>query len=152
MKKIIYLFAALFVLFAAQIAWAAEGTCTVTYANITSEVSSITWTWTASSTDGSVPSTASGSVKGWVFMATTDPGAVAPQASYDIVVNDTASVDIFGAELNDRSATLGQHAVPKIGTAYYGQRFVNGALTMVLTNNNVNSATGTLTIYYYRYH
>jgi hypothetical protein len=142
----------LVVLFSFTAAWATDGTCTVSYANVNSEVSTITWTWTASIDNATVPSTASGAVKGWVFMATTDPGATAPQALYDIVLNDSDSVDIFGAELNDRSATVSQHAVPKIGSSYYGPRFVNGTLTMILTNNNVNSATGILKIYYYREH
>jgi hypothetical protein len=152
MKKILSLLITLIVLLSAVASWAVDSVVTVTYASVNDEVSTITWTWTAKSDDGTVTSTACSSFKGWVFMATTDPGAVAPQASYDIVLNDTDSVDIFGAELNDRSATLSQHAVPKIGASYYGPRFVNGTLTMVLTNNNVGSATGIVKIYYYRKH
>ena len=133
--------------------WAVDpSVVTVTYASINDEVSTITWSWKAKSDDGTVTSTACASFKGWVFMATADPGSTPPQASYDIVLNDTDSVDIFGAELNNLSATVSAHAVPKIGSAYYGPRFINGTLTMVLTGNNVNSATGTVKIYYYRKH
>ncbi len=150
MKKIFMAILALLVFCGS--AFAAAGTCVVSYTSVNDEVSMITWTWTASSTDGSVPNTASSAVKGWVFMATTDPGTPAPQASYDIAINDSDSVDIFGGELNDLSATDGAHAVPKIGSAYYGQRFVNGTLTMTLSNNNVNSAQGVVKVYYYRKH
>ena len=133
--------------------WAVDpSVVTCSYASVNNEVSTITWTWTAKSDDGTVTSTACGSIKGWVFMATTDPGSTPPQASYDIVLNDSDSVDIFGAELNNLSATISAHAIPKIGSSYYGPRFVNGALTMVLTGNNVNSANGILKIYYYRQH
>ena len=154
MKKIvpINLFISLLLLFFCVTAWAAVGTNVVSYANVNDEVSTITWTWTANSADATVPSAASSSFKGWVFMATTDPGTVSPQDNYDIVLNDADAVDIFGAELNNRSATVSQHTIPKIGSSYYGPRFINGTLTMVLTNNNVNSATGILKIYYYRKH
>lgn len=141
------------ILFMASNLWAVDpSVVTVSYGSVNDEVSTITWTWTAKSDDGTVTSTASTAIKGWVFMATTDPGGTAPQAGYDIVLNDTDSVDIFAAELNNLSATISAQAVPKIGSSYYGPRFVNGTLTMVLTGNNVNSATGTLKIYYYRNH
>jgi hypothetical protein len=58
----------------------------------------------------------------------------------------------LGAELNTLSQTVSAHAVPKIGSSYYGPRFINGALTMVLTGNNVGAAKGAVKIYYYRKH
>lgn len=155
MKRIFCIAIALLAVFLAQFAQAAAdpGSCTVSYASINSEVSTITWSWTASKDNGAVPNTASSTVTGWVFMATTDPGAaIAPQDDYDIELRDTDSVDIFGGTLANRDTATSEHAVPLIGAAYYGHRFINGALTMVLTNNNVNSATGTLKIYYYRQH
>ena len=130
---------------------ATPGTCTVSYASLNAYVSTITWTWVASVDAATVPDTSSASLNGWIFMATTDPGAgVPPTASYDIEVQDSDGVDIFGAELNNRSQTASEHAVPKIGTGYYGSRFVNGTLKMVLTGNSVNSATGTLKVYFTR--
>ena len=153
MKKFLFSILVIFALLVPVQAFsAALGTCTVAYTSVNAEVSTITWSWVASVDDGSVPNTASTSFKGWVFMATTDPGAVAPLDNYDIELRDSDSVDIFGAELNNRHTTTSQHAVPKIGSAYYGSRFVNGALTMVFSGNNVNSATGTLKVYYYRAH
>jgi hypothetical protein len=154
MKKLFMVIIALATLFMAPLTQAAApGTCTVSYASVNSEVSTITWAWTASVDDGSVPNTASSSFNGWVFMATTDPDSgAAPQNDYDIELRDADSVDIFGGELADRDTATSEHAVPLIGTAYYGPRFVNGVLTMVLTNNNVVSAKGTLKVYYYRTH
>lgn len=105
------------------------------------------WDWTADSADGTVPNTASDdTITGYVMLAETNPGATGPTALYDIAVNNANGVDIFGAELADRSATLSEEVLPKTGNAY-GDRFVNSALTMVLTNNSVNSAVGQLKIY-----
>jgi len=151
--KSIKLFLAILLLLLPALSWAVDpSVVTVSYGSVNSEVSTITWSWVAKSDDGTVTSTACSSFKGWVFMATTDPGTVQPQAAYDIALNDSDSVDIMGAELNNLSQTVSAHAVPKIGASYYGPRFVNGALTMVLTGNNVGSAAGTVKIYYYRTH
>ncbi len=151
MKKI--LFALALILLLPMLSWAVDpSVVTVTYTNVNEEVSTITWAWTAQSDNGAVTSTACTSFKGWVFMATTDPGSPAPQAAYDITLSDSDGVDIFNAELTNRSASDSEQAIPKTGSAYYGARFINGALTMALSGNNVGGAKGALKIYYYREH
>lgn len=152
MKKVkVILAAALLLLILPILSWAGDSVVTVSYTSVNAEVSTIDWAWTAKTADGTVTDTACSSFKGWVFMATTDPGAVTPpQASYDIEIVDADGVDIFGAELNNRSQTASEHAVPKIGSSYYGARFINGTLTMKLTGNNVGDATGVVKIYYTR--
>lgn len=152
MKKLLLTIVLILLMLPAFCFAAALGACTVSYTSVNAEVSTITWAWIASADDGSVPNTASTSFKGWVFMATTDPGTGPPQDNYDIELRDSDAVDIFGGELNNRDTTTSEHAVPKIGTAYYGPRFVNGTLTLVFSGNNVNSATGTLKLYFYRTH
>jgi len=152
MKKYRAVLAAILIsLLVPVLALAADSVVTVSYSSVNAEVSTITWSWTANSGTGAVTSTACTSFKGWVFMATTEPdGTAAPQDQYDITLSDSDGVDIFGGELGNRSNTTSEHAVPVIGTSYYGARFVNGALTMALTGNNVGSAKGTLKIYYTR--
>jgi len=129
----------------------ADSVVTVSYTSVNSEVSTITWSWLANSGSGAVTSTACTSFKGWVFMASTDPdGTAIPQDQYDITLSDSDGVDIFGGELTNRSNTTSEHAVPVIGSSYYGARFVNGPLTMALSGNNVGSAKGVLKIYFTR--
>lgn len=123
------------------------GTVTITkniIRNNNERIEEYLFDWVADAADGSVPNTqTTKAVTGWVAMGETDPGSTAPTADYDIAVNDENGVDIFGAELNNRSASATEQAIPKIGNAY-GERFVNSKLTMALTNNSVNSATGRL--------
>jgi len=124
----------------------AAGTCSVTPTSISRDFYCITYTWTADASDGSVPATASPKVTGYVVLAITDPGATAPTDNYDITLTDEDDVDVFGGNLANRDTANSEHAVPKIGSVY-GGRFVNSALTMNLSNNSVNSATGELKVY-----
>jgi len=108
--------------------------------------------WVAA-TDGSLTATAIDSaivkeIRGKkCVMGVTNPGSTAPQADYDIAINDAEGCDIFGAELNNRSATVSQQACPKIGNTY-GSRPIDSALTFALSGNNVNSATGRLKLFF----
>jgi hypothetical protein len=105
------------------------------------------WAWTADSGDGSVPDTVTDdTVTGYLMNAKTDPGTTAPTALYDIALNDDDAVDVFQAELNNRSAADSEQVLAKVGNAY-GEPFINSVLTMVLTNNSVNSAVGELKVY-----
>jgi hypothetical protein len=106
----------------------------------------VTFDWTAD-TDGSVPNTSTTiGVTGYVVRAITDPGAAVPTADYDITLEDKWGCDIFGGELNDRSATATQQGMPRIGNGY-GKVLVHETLTFKLTNNSVNSATGKLYVF-----
>ena len=113
----------------------------------------VTFSWTADASDGSVPSTTVSAaitqqIAGWnCFLCVTNPGSTAPTDNYDIVVNDADGVDIFGGKLNNRDTATSEQAVPLVGGAYM-TRPVTGAITMVLTNNSVNSATGTLQLFF----
>ena len=110
-------------------------------------VKELIWAWIADASDGTVPSTVSDiTVTGYIMYALTDPGSPAPTALYDIALNDADGVDVFGGELGNRSAAASEQAMPKIGNAY-GDRVSNSILTMVLSNNSVNSAVGELKVY-----
>lgn len=77
---------------------------------------------------------------GYVVKGVVDPGATAPTAAYDIEVL-WHSIDVFAGGLHDLSATDN-------GDADYAIiAIADGDLTLVLTNNSVVGATGTLSIY-----
>jgi hypothetical protein len=148
MKKTVLIFAlALALLFPSSLWAAAVGTCTQSLPVITnSNIRVLTFTCTASVDDGSFPSTATSdaitaAIKGmYITEVRTNPGSTAPQALYDIVINDTDGIDLMGGTLANRSATASERAIPALVTGIYGGTAVDGALTLVITGNNVNSA------------
>ena len=113
--------------------------------------------WVGDSANGTIPSTAIESsimakVQGlYLFRARTIPGAgTAPTTLYDIVVNDADSVDVMGGTLANRSATVTETIVPlqDVTANLYGPVYCGTALTMVISNQAVHSATGTLRLYF----
>jgi len=154
MKKLLNCFVVGFlVLLLAGLAWADSVTQSVTMTGRSSGgerdyVYQLSWTAAA---DGSLTSvTTEESIDGYVYMVVTDPGTTAPQALYDLTLTDAYGLDIMGGALADRSATVTQQAFPALLTGVYGSRRVNGRLTLNLTNNNVNAATGVVDIFFYR--
>ncbi len=100
-----------------------------------------TFTWLAASDDASIASKATTlAVVGYVTLGTVVAGTTTVTA--DITIKDADGVDVFGAELSN----LASQAIPKIGNAY-GDRYVNSVLTFAMTNNVVNSATGSCKVY-----
>lgn len=126
----------------------AAGTVTTTKSRLAAGMAAYTMSWTADAADGSVPATASPVFNGYVFLVATNPGATAPTDNYDITLTDSDGVDISGGELLNRDTISSEQAVPKVG-AIYGSRYVEGGVTLNLTGNSVNSATGTVKIYVY---
>jgi hypothetical protein len=123
------------------------------------ETAVLKFAWTADESDGSFTSvstddtdvtphtTITDLIKGLdIAYATTNPGATAPTANYDITVTDGDGEDIFGGNLGNRSATATESAVCKIGSSS-AVRAIHSALTLNITNNSVNSATGTVKLY-----
>lgn len=148
MRKILLVLFLAFFLIIPRV-WAA-GTVAQTFETIASNVYLLTYSVTADASDGSVPATASvPAIDGYVFLVVTDPGATAPTGDYDITLTDSNSVDIMGGELGNRSATASEQAVPKID-AVYGSRWVDGILTLNITNNSVNSALIVVKVFVYR--
>ena len=128
------------------------GTCTITSSTITVQGQQtrkvLTLSWVASVDAATVPSTTINattySIEGWYFFsAETNPGAVAPTDNYDIVINDVDGADLAGGLLlnRDTSVTEGPIAIALGNTGH--PPVVRGNLTFVLSNNLVNSATGT---------
>lgn len=96
--------------------------------------------WTADDANGSVPNL-SLSLKGYLIQAVTNPGSTAPTDNYDLVINDADGADICGGALANRDTANSECVV------FNPAPFADGSQTVVWSNNSVNSATGTLTLY-----
>lgn len=139
----------LFVLCSGAMAYAAGSWSAATYDQVTqgSGYKTISWTFTGDAANGTVPNlTITGDplayMKGWwIYYVETDPGATAPTALYDVVINNAAGRDIMGGALANRSATATEDAEPTRATP------VDGDLTIAVSNNAVNSATATIKIW-----
>lgn len=107
----------------------------------------LTLSWTADASAATVPAYTTKDFLGFVTMVTTNPGATAPTDNYDITITDSDGVDIMGGELANRDTTNTEQATPLVG-ATYRDRHVIGKLTLNISGNAVNSATGTVVIYY----
>ena len=81
----------------------------------------------------------------------TNPGATAPTANYDIVINDPNSLDVLqGAGANRHTSNTEQAAIVFASTSVHPVVLGGTALTIVISNQAVNSATGTITLRYRR--
>lgn len=151
MKKILFMILAL-VLLSSAAAFAA-GSCTETVTPYKDGDWMITLTCTADSSNGSFPAISINNrgqtIDGYVYMVVTNPGTTAPTDDYDITITDADGIDIMGGTLLNRDTANSEEAIPKIGNVY-GSRRVNGALTVNITNNSVNSAGIVIKIFGYR--
>lgn len=168
MKKLFSLIAVLGLLFCASKASAAgtvtqvlsivEPTQTATYTTSVNkpqwgygDLRYVTITWTADPNDASVPATdIYWDFSGYIIEMTTNPGATAPTSAYDITLVDEQGVDVLGGAGMNLSATASERITPKpvTGQDVWGPAFALGTITFTLTNNSVNSATGTAIITY----
>ena len=150
MKKLI---AVMLVLLLASIAVADDGTVTVKSDSVNDGFEIVVFTWIAN-TGGVVPTTSTGTTwpdprmqkGGCIAKVNTNPGSTAPTDNYDITLTDADGVDLMGGELVDRDTANSEAAVPKIDTTF-GCNVVTGPFIMTITNQSVNAATGTLSVY-----
>ena len=146
MKKILSLLAALLVF----LPGVARGTCTITYDDSGSPVQTLLFTCVTDTTgSATITGVTSRPVRGWVFQAETNPGTEAPTDDYDIVLNDAAGADVFNGALANRDTANTELAWPLIGTIPT-RSFVEGTLSIVVTNNSVNNAAFTLKVWLLR--
>lgn len=126
----------------------AAGTITQALTNLGSTGAKVlTFTCTASADAATYPSTdtsteITAAILGMcIAEVRTNPGGTAPTAAYDIVINDTDGIDLMGGALANRSATASERVVPALNAVgTYGSTLIDGTLTLVITNNAVNSA------------
>ena len=96
--------------------------------------------WTADASDATIPDLTI-SMKGYIIQAVTNPGSTAPTDNYDIVLNEDNGADLVAGALANRSTSASQCVVfdrPPLSA---------GNVTISISNNAVNSATGVIVIY-----
>lgn len=126
----------------------AVGTVTFEHATV-GNIRAITATCTASSTDGSFPATVMPVFEGRLLDLAVNPGAVAPQAAYDLVINDQNGHDVLEGLGGNLSATVTSKApIVYSGTGLHPAIDESDVLTLTLTGNNVNSATTVVVVSY----
>lgn len=147
MKKIYVLGALILPLFAFG-----AGTVTVTYysdGTFPNHGKKVSVAWVGDASDGSVPNTII-SLHGIVAKVVTNPGSTAPTDNYDLACGDPSdtALDVFAGTLANRDTTNTEQVYPVAAGATMG--VYAGDCTLQLTNNSVNSATGSIDFYVIR--
>lgn len=132
-----------------SVAFCAGSWATPVYDSVSSSsgIKTVTFAWTADAADHTtpnytVPAAALAFMEGyWIYWVETNPGATAPTDNYDITMLSSGGADMFRSKLLNRDEANTEVVkglnIPCDGTA----------LTIVVSNNLVNSATGTIKLY-----
>ena len=144
MKKI--LFAVMLAIMLMPVLAFAEGTVTQSEAKITDHNFKLTFSFIANAAGtATIPATATtDAITGWVCQIETSPGSPAPTSGYDITITKPNGLDIAGGQLADRATATAESIIPKVdAVGIYSCLFVDAVvLTLNVTGNSVNSATG----------
>jgi hypothetical protein len=127
---------------------ATDGTCTVAYSKEGNWIDVITFSCASAADDTSFPSTTTLPIRGWVFLAETNP-ADSITDNWDITLSNSQGVDIFGGGLLNRDTANTERAVPLLNSSPY-PCWTTGILTMAASGNSVNAGSFTLKVWYYR--
>ena len=119
------------------------GSVTISYVGHDT-VKYVQWAWT-SDASGDVSGTDTKTLSGQVLRWATNPSSTAPDANYDIVVNDDDGIDIAAGGLAN-THTSSSEQVLNGGDAKDGAAFM-GKLSLVVSNAG-NAKEGVLRMYY----
>lgn len=110
----------------------------------------VTFTCTADGSDGSFPETAiTDKIEGRLIQLVTNPGSTGPQSNYDIVLDDAEALDTLqGVGANRHTSTTEVAVIVFSGSTVHPVVDESDTLTLKITNNNVNSATIVIKLYY----
>ncbi len=126
----------------------AVGTVTVTQRRV-GNIRQVIAAVVASSTDGTVPDTTLPAFEGTLLALGTAPGVTNPTSLYDITVVDQFTYDVLEGVGANRSASAAQKAaIVYSGTGTHPPVDEGDTLTLKVSNNSVNSALVTITLYY----
>ena len=117
--------------------------------NKQTNIHKIVLTCTADASDASFPDTAlSHKFSGRLIAIETNPGATAPTANYDIVLNDAEGLDVLqGVGANRAAATTEMAAIVFSTTSVHPVVHESDTLTLSISNNAVNSAIVVINLY-----
>ncbi len=105
--------------------------------------------WTADAADGTVPDTTLPVFDGRLAELTTNPGATAPTALYDVTVIDAEGVDrLQGVGANRAAAATESVPVVYAGSTVHPPVSKTDTLTLKIAGNAVNSAEGRVILIY----
>ena len=125
------------------------GTITPTH-NKRGPIGVIEYTCTADASDGSYPETETAAkISGNLMALETNPGATAPTANYDIVLDDAQGHDVLEGTGANRHTTNTEKATIAFGTYHGSPVAITDVLTLKITNNSVNSAVVVIRLYYW---
>ena len=119
------------------------GSVTISYVSHDT-VKYVEWTWTSDGS-GDMSGTDTKTLSGQVLRWATNPSSTAPDANYDIVVNDDDGIDVANGGLVNRHTSNSEHFIPG-GDADPGAAFM-GKLSLIVSNAG-DSKIGTLRMYY----
>lgn len=147
MRRILLPVACLLMMLTAPI-WAV-GTVTQTHYRV-GNIRKVVFVVTADAAAATIPATAiSVPIEGRLLQLVTDPGATAPTDNYDITLVDGNGLDVLqGVGANRDTATTEVAPIVYAGTALHPVVDETDTLTLTITNNAVNSAAITITLYY----
>lgn len=124
------------------------GTITITHAQ-NGNIGLIVASCTADASDASFPDSALPPFAGRLLTLQTNPGSTGPQASYDITLVDQDGIDrIQGVGANRHTSNSEAASIVYSGTAVNPPVAFGDTLTLNIDNNNVNSATVVIRLYY----
>jgi len=124
----------------------AGSSVTITRSGVNEPVKRIKFAWVSDDTTGVASGTTTFSVDGQIHRITTDPGATAPTADYDITLKDDTGVDVLQGLAADRH-TSNTEDVNVVYSSTSVHPLVKSPLTLAVTNAG-NSKVGDLYVYY----
>ena len=126
------------------------GTVVLTAHNEIGNIRSLVYTCAADAADATFPDdTELPKFEGRLLDLVTNPGAVQPQANYDVTVEDQHGHDVLeGVGANRDTANTEKVAIVYSGTGTHPTVDEGDTLTLKLAGNNVNSAVTVVQIYY----
>lgn len=103
--------------------------------------------YVADDSTGAIPDVTTDSFAGLIVGVTHNPGATAPTTLMDVVATDSNGIDVLCGAGANIVTTANMTRVPYPDSTSYGPFPFVGQLTVSMSGNSVNSATGVFSIF-----